>query len=510
MPEEGVLLFHRLTLTPYVSYRTPTLPIVAYVETSALMQTHDPQTATMMRRPRALMLIAALILAIGSVAGVFAQALGPAGPSPASGPSSVIAQGAYAIPSGEQIWQVSNLTAEAGSEPLTIVYPAFVLARTTPLLLHDTMTGNQSRIAIGEAAYLAPGSTVQLETFGAPDGFIFIELTAEDAFSIGQDPLMGQPFEPLAGTRDLDLIRTYLEDGDTVEIPEGAGRSIVVGLSGEVTATGPEGEFTIMQGDLAEFTGPITLTGQSESAEVVTGYIGAVIGFGDEPAIESSPVATPEPEVPTEEPSTPEVAAPEPTAEPATPEPTEEVIPDEATDVPASPEASPEASPQPEEAEGPPFTLVTIDGDTGADSDSDSLTDAQEEYYGTDPLSADSDNDGINDFRELVDFGTDPLNADTDDDGINDFREIFEFGTDPLNIDTDGDLLYDGGELLYLTDPLVEDTDEDGLTDGDEVYFATTDPLNPDTDGDGISDGDEVENDTDPLDPNDPTPGGAG
>lgn len=489
-----------LTLTAHFPYRSPTLPIVAYVEMSARMQTHDPQPGTTMRRPRALMVIAALILGLASVAGVLAQALGPAGPSPASGPSSVIAQGVYSLPSGEQVWQVSNLTAEAGSEPLTIVYPAFVLARTTPLLIKDTVTGNQARIAIGEAAYLAPGSTVQLETFGAPDGFIFIELTAEDAFSIGQDPLMGEPFEPLAGTRDLDLIRTYLEQGDTNEIPEGAGRSIVVGLSGEVTATGPEGDFTIMQGDIAEFTGAITLTGQSETAEVVTGYIGAVIGFGDDSSVESSPAATPEPVVPTEVPATPE-----PTVVPATPEPTEEAVVPEATEAPASPAASPEA----EEPEGPPFTLVTIDGDTGADSDSDSLTDAQEEYYGTNPLSADSDNDGINDYRELVDFGTDPLNPDTDDDGINDFNEVFVYNTDPLNIDTDGDLLYDGGELLYQTDPLVQDTDEDAITDGDEVYFVTTDPLNPDTDGDGISDGDEVDNGTDPLDPDDPTPGGA-
>ncbi len=438
------------------------------------------------------LVLLSIVLGVASVAGVMAQALGPAGPSPASGDSAVIAQGVFTVPVGNQVWQVSTFTTEAGSEPIDLAHPAFVLARTTPLLITDDASGNQIRVAAGEAAFLYAGSRVRLETFGPPDGFIFIELTAEDAFSIGEDVLTGQPFQPLAGTRDLDLVRAVLEEGDETAIPEGAGRTLVLGLSGQVVASaGNQEDVTITPGDIAEFDSPISFTGAEDGSEVVIAYIGAVVSFGEEG--EATAIATPE-----------AVETEEPTEIPVTlePEPTEEPV---ATETPATPEspASPEAEP-----EDVPFTLVEIEGDTGADSDSDSLTDAQEEYYGTDPLNADSDNDGINDYRELVDFGTDPLNPDTDDDGINDFNEVFVYETDPLNLDTDGDLLYDGGELLYLTDPLNPDTDGDGLTDGDEVYFTLTDPTNPDTDGDGLTDFEEVENGTDPLDPDDPTPGG--
>lgn len=487
------------------------------------MTNNPASSAWRSAKSRPILILLGLVLGIASVAGVMAQALGPAGPSPASGVSAVIAQGVFTVPVGDQVWQVSTYTTEADSEPITLDHPAFVLARTTPLLITDEASGNQTRIAIGEAAFLYAGSTFQLETFGPPDGFIFIELTADGAFSIGEDALTGQPFQPLAGVRDLDLVRTTLDEGDEATIPQGAGRTLVLGLTGQVIASaGGQEDVGISPGDIAEFDGPISFSGAEDGSEVVTAYIGAVVSFGDEG---EAPAATPEaveteeatevpatPE-PTEEPATEAPATPEPevTEEPATeapstpePAPTEEPV---ATEAPATPEQEAPASPA-AEPEDVPFTLVEIDGDPGVDSDSDGLTDAQEEYYGTDPLNADSDNDGINDYRELVDFGTDPLNPDTDDDGINDFNEIFVYETDPLNLDTDGDLLYDGGELLYLTDPLNPDTDDDGLTDGDEVYFTLTDPTNPDTDGDGYTDFEEVENGSDPLDPDDPTPGG--
>ncbi len=473
--------------------------------------------------PRPLLLLLVAVIAVSGIAGALAQALGPAGPSPASGQSSVIAQGVIDVPDTEQRWQVSTYTTEPDAAPMTVGFPSFVLARSTPLLITDINTGYQTRLAAGEASFLYPGQEVSLTTFGPPDGFLFIELTDPDAFSIGNDVLMGEPFQPLAGVRDLDLIRSRVNAGETVDIPAGAGRLVVVGLTGDATAN----DVTILPGDIAEFDGAITITGNTDGSEVVTAYIGAVVSFGDEPA--ATPATSPQ--------ATAEVtvkATPSPTESPATPEPTAE--PTEApteipvTEIPATEEiASPSAdqaavaagTPAPEtaacvpvggtpvaSADGPPFTLADIEGDTGVDSDRDSLSDAREEYYGTDPLNADSDGDGINDFRELVDFGTDPLNADTDDDGINDYNEIFVYGSDPLNLDSDCDLLYDGGELIYETDILNPDTDADEISDGDEVYFTLTDPTNPDTDGDGYPDGEEVDNGWDPLDPNDPTQGG--
>ncbi len=479
--------------------------------------------------PRAIVVLLALVLAGASVVGALAQALGPAGPSPASGESSVIAQGVITVPDSQQRWQVSTYTTAPDGESLSITYPSFVLARSTPLLITDETSGHQTRLAAGEASFLYPGQTVTLTTFGPPDGFVFIELTDPDAFSIGNDVVMGEPFQPLAGVRDLDLIRSRVDAGETTEIPAGAGRLVVVGLTGDVTAN----DVTILPGDLAEFDGAITITGNADGSEVVTAYIGAVVSFGDEPAASpaASPIETSEAtEVPTEEPTeVPATPVPtdepteEPTETPVTPEPTEEpaeipATPDESVTTPDEASVA-EGTPAPEtpscvpgtpeaSADGPPFALVDIEGDTGVDSDRDGLSDAREEYYGTDPLNADSDGDGINDYRELVDFGTDPLNADTDDDGVNDYNEVFLFGSDPLDLDTDCDLLYDGGELIFGSDMLNPDTDDDGISDGDEVYFTLTDPTNPDTDGDGYPDGEEVDNGSDPLDPNDPTPGG--
>ena len=85
-----------------------------------------------------------------------------------------------------------------------------------------------------------------------------------------------------------------------------------------------------------------------------------------------------------------------------------------------------------------------------ADSDNDGLNDGDEADAGTDPLDSDSDDDGVLDGAD--DFPLDPTettdtdgdgdgnNADTDDDGdgISDTQEALD-GTDPLDADSDND-----------------------------------------------------------------------
>ena len=451
---------------------------------------------------RALALFMGLLLVFGSVPGVLSQALGPAGPSPANGSASVIAQGVIDVPDSEQVWQVSAYTAEAESAPITIANPTFIMARTTPLLVTQEATGARLRVANGEATFLYPGDEVTLATFGPPDTFLVIELAIEGGIALGDDPTIGSPFQPLAGTRDIDLVRDVLSIDETVEIPEGAGQTLVVGLAGQVrAATGDGTEVPIAAGDIAQFSGAIAFTGLADDSQFVAAHIGAVIGFGDESL--GSPPVEPASPAPTELPPTPQPtlipATPEPTAIPATPEP---------ATVPASPEpadvASPEASTEPVEGQ---VDLIVVEGDPGTDTDADSLTDAQEAEYGTDPVSADSDTDGVNDYNEVVEYRTDPLLADTDDDGINDFNEIFTFETDPLDIDSDSDILYDGGELSFNSNPLVADTDADGLLDGEEAYFADTLPASADSDGDGINDYNEVAGGTDPRNGESPADG---
>ena len=169
----------------------------------------------------------------------------------------------------------------------------------------------------------------------------------------------------------------------------------------------------------------------------------------------------------------------------------------------------------------------------GADIDGDGLPDAAEFALGTDAWIPDTDDDGLLDGDEVLQWGTDPLAADTDGDGLDDADELLLHGTDPLVADTDGGGASDGDEVAYATDPFdadddahagpdidadglidaqeflrgtdawVPDTDGDGLLDGDEVWLWGTDPLAADTDGGGVVDGQEVVAGTDPLHPGD-------
>ncbi|MFH0853259.1 MAG: hypothetical protein V1853_02535 [bacterium] len=64
----------------------------------------------------------------------------------------------------------------------------------------------------------------------------------------------------------------------------------------------------------------------------------------------------------------------------------------------------------------------------------------------------DADGDNLTDSQETA-YGTNPDKADTDDDGLNDFREIFIYNTDPLDEDSDGDTYLDGEEVENGYDP---------------------------------------------------------
>ncbi len=175
--------------------------------------------------------------------------------------------------------------------------------------------------------------------------------------------------------------------------------------------------------------------------------------------------------------------------------------------------------------------------DAEIDVNGDGLSNLEEYERGYDPLSQDTDGDGVLNTAEtggLFGFITDPLLNDTDSDGLNDLIEVlyyvdftderdlagltgntsdlrnlrvnYSYPLDPLRNDTDRDGLEDGDEVSRGTSPILSDTDRDGLGDGKEVNEYGTDPLKVDTDGDWLSDLEEVtEGDdgyvTDPLDP---------
>ena len=173
------------------------------------------------------------------------------------------------------------------------------------------------------------------------------------------------------------------------------------------------------------------------------------------------------------------------------------------------------------------------------DTDSDGLSDKEEEKLGTDPLLLDTDEDSIPDNEEIgasiespldtdadgiIDaldhdddndgiptiieekIGTSALRQDTDDDGINDFKEIGNNNNAPTDTDDDGiinaldaddddDSISTSNELLLGTNSLLLDTDGDGLSDAKEVGENIDAPI--DTDKDGIIDAVDTDDETD-------------
>jgi hypothetical protein len=99
-------------------------------------------------------------------------------------------------------------------------------------------------------------------------------------------------------------------------------------------------------------------------------------------------------------------------------------------------------------------TTNNLTNDNQADADADGLTDLEEQALGTDPLLADTDNDGLFDREEAMTYNTSPLLSDTDSDGLSDYDEVKIYLTDPNNPDTDGDSYGDGTEVKNGYNPL--------------------------------------------------------
>lgn len=143
------------------------------------------------------------------------------------------------------------------------------------------------------------------------------------------------------------------------------------------------------------------------------------------------------------------------------------------------------------------------------DAAGDDLPDGWEVEHGLDPNDdgsidpvnggdGDPDGDALNNEFEYWYYGN-PLLADTDGDGLNDYAEVFVHFTWPDLADCDADGLNDHDEVItYGTEPWLWDTDDDTLSDGDEVLTHGTSPLDMDTDGDWMWDDWELDNNLNP------------
>ncbi|MCR4581189.1 MAG: VWA domain-containing protein [Bacilli bacterium] len=114
------------------------------------------------------------------------------------------------------------------------------------------------------------------------------------------------------------------------------------------------------------------------------------------------------------------------------------------------------------------------------DDDKDGLTNKEEKEKGTNPLKADSDNDGLIDKYEIETSKTDPLKYDTDEDGISDGDELV-LELDPLKSDSKGDGVKDSERTLTYKKKNEKTGVEIEITGKGNVASTTVDILSNNT-----------------------------
>jgi hypothetical protein len=106
------------------------------------------------------------------------------------------------------------------------------------LLLTDEATGSANRLAPGEAAFVREGTRQRRESLDdRAQGYLRIGLVAATAANdAGGDRLLfaGQAFASLAGPATLTLHRFAPAPGETIDLPPGAGDTLVLVEQGEV------------------------------------------------------------------------------------------------------------------------------------------------------------------------------------------------------------------------------------------------------------------------------------
>ena len=472
------------------------------------------------RSLRATLLGAALAaLVAASTIGAVAARLAQDDPSPAEGSAAVIAQGVVDMPRGEVAWRVARQTARLPEDaPTGQRDPGFLLGDEGAVLVTNQPSGDQTRLAPGEATMVRPEVRQQRASLtGAPVAYTAIELVAADSVDdVGAGDLIfgGEGFAAPEGKRDLDLVRDALRSGESTDIgaAEGNAPILVMATVGviEVRTRGDREPARLETGEAGAFAGALTIRAVEVGGVGRTAtFVAAVIG----------------PEIPREEtPTATATATPRATATAtprATPAAKNGAITVSVRNCPPGQRPETVVPAECPLAEGDfDLALLTPDGATltladaaGSGASSATWTElpfGTYQVFQTPPIAYDV---YIALDSQLTDAGGYTVTIDKENPNaqvsLYNFQPAAPGPTGGPEGDDDGDGLTNADEAVYGANPLVADTDGDGLLDGTEVATYGTSPVVYDTDGDAVGDGDEVAIGTNPLAPDAaPTPTG--
>ena len=230
-------------------------------------------------------LLAALLVVGAPTAGAALRALQAADdPSPAQGHAEVIAQGVAILPADEVAWRVVIDTAEPEDEAeIQERALGFALAEEDAVLINDSSFGTQTRLATGEASFVAEGVQQQRLSLGdtATDYYRIALVGTDQAGDDGGDDLIfsGDGFAAPDGRRDLDLVRDVLDPREETEIADAGTPVLIVATSGEIevleAGADEDDAVSLEEGEAAEFEGDLTIAAIGETGAI---FVAAAVG----------------------------------------------------------------------------------------------------------------------------------------------------------------------------------------------------------------------------------------
>lgn len=237
-------------------------------------------------RPTALSLLFAIGLAIGLLMPAPPMRAAPPrqNDAPEAGVAQVIAQGVVAMPAADLLWRTVRAQAQPAAEATFAERPlGFVLATAGPVLLVDQESGEQVRLAPGEAALVRAGTIQQRQSLAdTPVSYLSLELVPADAPPAADGTVLqpGQPFAAPPGLRDLDLLSGQLSGDEVVALPDTGTKNVLLVTAGAINVARPAGgAATLLAGEAASFDGELQISaatslGESGNAAFVAALIG--------------------------------------------------------------------------------------------------------------------------------------------------------------------------------------------------------------------------------------------